>query len=91
MALNQQVVWNTGPLSQSPLRKNKSSVQGNGEPVDYLGNKRKREKEDNGRQKERQKGYLALMIMKLKSGGLSSSTCLVFLDLRIVTPWCVTA
>jgi len=56
-----------------PLRKNESSAQGNRKPVDYLGNERKREKEDNRKQKERQKGYLALMITKLKSGGVSSS------------------
>jgi len=44
------------------VRKNESSVQGNREPVDYLENERKREKEDDKKQKERQKGYLALMV-----------------------------
>jgi len=84
------------------VRKNKSSVQGNRELVNYLENKRKREKEDDEGQKERQKGYLALMITKLKKrwreffsmlrgSGMSSSMRLVFLDLRIVTPWCATA
>jgi len=61
------------PAGMEQVRKNESSTQGNRKPVDYLGNERKREKEDNGRQKERQKGYLALMITKLKSGGVSSS------------------
>jgi len=65
MVLNQQVVQNTRPLSWSPLWKNESSVQGNRELVDYLENERKREKEDDKGQKERQKGYLALMITKL--------------------------
>jgi len=84
------------------VRKNGSSVKGSREPVDYLENERKREKEDDKRQRESQKEYLALMIMKLKmrwcefsnalqGSGVSSSTHLVFLDLRIVVPWCTTA
>ena len=58
--------------------------------------RKERDKEDDKRQRESQKEYLALMITKLKmrwrefsnalkGSGVSSSTCLVFLDLRIVT------
>jgi len=62
--------------------------------------KRERERNDGG-QREGQKEYLALMITKLKmqwhefsnvlkGSGVSSSMRLVFLDLRIVAPWCAT-
>ena len=57
---------NTRPLSQSPLWKNKSSVQGNREPVNYLENERKREKKDD----EKTKGVLSV------NGGMSSLACL---------------